>query len=687
MDATPNPKPELPRGPRVVSPPPPPAGPLQAGEPLAGSGRSADGEIRAWAVSFAVHVGGLLLLCCVWQAAPSVERFPLLATLPEPEAEAPPEEFRFSERLEEEVGALSEAGVGEALAAVPVESDLPEVIEPIEPVALIGSVRATPLAEPVLRGPVLQELLRQKGQGSVAATGASGAVDRITHEVLLSLDQRPTLLVWLFDQSGSLAPQREEIARRLDRVYRELGVVEQAEDHAFTRHRDKPLLSAVAQFGFEPKLLTREPTDDVAAIQRAVRGVEDTDRGLRGREGKENVYRAIGTVVQRFGHYRRRSPRRNLMIVVFTDEAGDDIGNLEGVIRLCRRLQTPVFVVGVPAPFGRENSIVKYVDPNPAFDQTPQDAPVHTGPESPMPERLKLGLLGGDPRGETLDSGFGPYGLTRLCYETGGTYFAVHPNRRVGALPRRETAAMATYVSHFFDPRLMRRYRPDYLPLAEYTRLLQKNRARHALVKAAAFSRTAPLEGMRTVFEKRDEASFAESLSIAQRGAAKLEPRIHRLVTTLLAGERDRPRLESPRWRAGYDLALGRSLAVQVRAEGYNLMLAAAKRGMEFDNPRNDTWVIRPADEISTGSVLAKRAKKATEYLTRVTREHGGTPWALLASRELATPLGWRWDERYTGVAARMARREGVVNNARPRPPRPPRDLPPRKETRPPPAL
>ena len=27
-----------------------------------------------------------------------------------------------------------------------------------------------------------------------------GAVDRITHEILLSLDERPTLVVWLFDR-------------------------------------------------------------------------------------------------------------------------------------------------------------------------------------------------------------------------------------------------------------------------------------------------------------------------------------------------------------------------------------------------------------------------------------------------------------------------------------------------------
>ncbi|MEN1678919.1 MAG: vWA domain-containing protein [Planctomycetota bacterium] len=643
-----------------------------------------DQETCAWGASFLLHVAGLVLLFCLWQTIPGNDRYVLTAAPPDLAEEVPPEDFRFSEDMQEEIGALSDSGASEAMAAAPVEADISEIIQPLEPVTLTGDLQAIRFDEPIVQGPVFDEAVLQKGVGSVGATGAEGAVDRITNEVLLSLDQRPTLVVWLFDQSGSLEPQREQIARRMNRVYDELGVFEAAENPAFARHRDKPLLSVVAQFGFEPKLLTEEPTDDVEAIKRAVRSVKDTDRGDKAREGKENVFRAVGSLVEKFKSYRLRSPRRNLMVVVFTDEAGDDIHSLKPAVQLCRKMQTPVYVVGVPAPFGRKTSVVKYVDPNPEFDQTPQDAPVDTGPESLMPERVKLGFLGGGPQDETLDSGFGPYGLTRLCYETGGTYFAVHPDRRTGRLRRSQTSAMATYVSRFFDPRVMRRYRPDYLPVSEYQKLLQSNRARAALVQAAAFSQTTPLDRVRTTFEKRDEASFAEALTMAQRGAAKLEPKINRLVATLLAGESDRSKLEVPRWQAGYDLAIGRSLAVKVRAEGYNTMLAKAKQGMKFKNERNDTWVIRPSDELSTGSVLKKEAEKAAAYLTRVVEEHEGTPWAYLAARELETPLGWQWTEQYNGVAARIARQ---MNNNRPRPERMPQNLPPRKEKRPPPRL
>src|SRR5690606_23510942 len=111
--------------------------------------------------------------------------------------------------------------------------------------------------------------------GYVGTTGAVGAIDRITNEILLSLEQRPTLVVWLFDQSGSLKSQRKEIAKRFDRVYEELGVIEASGKSAFTKHDDKPLLTAVASFGKTVNMLTVEPTDSLPDIKAAVGAVRD----------------------------------------------------------------------------------------------------------------------------------------------------------------------------------------------------------------------------------------------------------------------------------------------------------------------------------------------------------------------------------------------------------------------------
>ena len=107
-------------------------------------------------------------------------------------------------------------------------------------------------------------------------------------------------------------------------------------------------------------------------------------------------------------------------------------------------------------------------------------------------------------------------------------------------------------------------------------------------------------------------------------------------------------------------------------------MLAAAKRGLKFSNEKNNTWILQPANEFSTGSQLAKAGEQAKMYLDRVVKEHPSTPWAMLAELELKTPLGWRWKEEFTDLSPRVV--ANPVNNnaaaaARARPamaPRPP---------------
>jgi len=126
-------------------------------------------------------------------------------------------------------------------------------------------------------------------------------------------------------------------------------------------------------------------------------------------------------------------------------------------------------------------------------------------------------------------------------------------------------------------------------------------------------------------------------------------------------------------------------LATKVRTEGYNAMLAELKQGLAFQNPRDDTWILKPADSIDVDSRLDRMARDARQYLERVTRDHPGTPWALLAQYELKQPLGWKWTETYTGV---NKPRPSIAsnNNAMPRndrrrqAPKPP--TPPRRKVR-----
>ena len=143
-----------------------------------------DGETSAWALSLGLHLVGLVLLTSLTLLIPGADRFVLSSTPPDLEEELLPEDFRFSDEMENEIGALADAGAGEAEAAAPLEAEISEIVIPMEPVSFVGDVQAFEIEDPLLQGPQFDENLNKKGVGSVGATGASGAVDRITVEVL-----------------------------------------------------------------------------------------------------------------------------------------------------------------------------------------------------------------------------------------------------------------------------------------------------------------------------------------------------------------------------------------------------------------------------------------------------------------------------------------------------------------------
>lgn len=634
-------------------------------------------DATAWGASLGLHTVLLVALAAMTLALPQVREELDLAYLAEelPEEELLPQEFFSADEPLEDIGALSQAGDESARASAMVIEEQSLVRFDPELLADYGELLTVDVESPVFSGPELTDEISVQGIGSQGVSGAVGAIDRITHEILTSVEQQRTLVVWLFDQSGSLRKEREQILARFERIYTELGVIEAAENPAFKKHHDKPLLTAVVGFGKNPQMLTTEPTDRIEEIEAAAASIADDDTG------QENVFRAIRMTAEKFRSYRlERQDRRNVMIVVFTDEAGDDVSRSDATVDLCRKLGMPVYVVGRPAPFGREKAYVKWIDPDPNFDQRPQWVPVTLGPETLMPERLKLHFAGSRGRDDLLDSGYGPYALTRLCYETGGLYFAAHPNRAVGKfVSGRDTSNLASHFTAFFDPETMRRYQPDYITLKEYQDRLQANRACRSLIEAARLSWTSPLEEIRRRFPKRDDASLAASLSVAQRAAAIRQPQLDRLYQILLAGEEDRENIKSPRWQAGYDLALGRALAAKVRNDGYNAILARAKLGLEFQNPENNTWVLA-SDQTFANSHLEKLAGQAEEHLRRVLSDHPATPWALLAEQELDSPFGWSWDEDYTFIPPPQVSNNNAPSPNRPqpqRPTRPPRRNPP----------
>ena len=598
------------------------------------------GGQSGWFISLGLH--GIVLLCLAGITIdPQIIHAPAIqieqpVSEPEPEFIFEPEELEVSDVDLKELGALSERGVTVAEAISSNKADIP-FIPPPQNMLVPKSVRIEPVTFESM-GPNEVDQLIETVVGvnvGVAATGASGAIDRLSLEIARSLEDAPTTVCWVFDQSVSLAGQRQEIASRLKRVFRELSHDSQGDAPA-------GLTNLVLAYGQRFKFIVNKPTRVSSEVVEAIQGIEVDNSGV------EKTFTAIRAAAERLSATRRVG-RSNGMIIVFTDEVGDDQSLADQVATICRRLGVSVCVVGVPAPFGQRFIEMKYVEFDPTYASVEDWAVVEQGPETLFPEAIQIS--DNSLSNEAIDSGFGPFSLSKLCYQTGGVYIAVHANRNLrGRVPDRATAPMSSRIRYFFDQELLRDYQPDYVSATKLRQKVASNAAKQSLITAAAATNLRPMVSPETVFPKKSEGELANLLSLAQRSAAVLQPRVDAIYSQLLRGLPDRERIEEERWKAGFDLAMGRILAMKVRTDAYNLMLARAKSGMQFQRPKSDTWVLRPSDVVNVGSRTEKYADQAREYLRKVVEDHPGTPWAFLAKRELGQPLGYAWDEIHTGI-------------------------------------
>lgn len=591
-------------------------------------------EIPAWAVSLGVHAGVLLLLSTFTYVSGAVDPDNLITSVVD---EIDERDYKFDVTVTDIVGNNSDANTltaSKAAAQVVSQNPQKKMQEQLEEEIL--QVETPPLHD--ISQPAEADLANMvETMGTSDKTGGvEGSLDRMTYEIQTSLKERQTLVVWLFDESGSLAMRRAEIADRFENVYKQLD--------GFNNDKRAPLKTAVVGFGENVNFYTPEPIADVNKAVNLVRGMKDDDSGI------ERVFTAVGQIVQKWGRkFRTPRDKHNCMIVIVTDERGDDyklnrpgggfVNVLEDVSNRCSKMGFKVYTIGNASPFGREKGYVRWT----WKDGYSEDIAVDQGPESVRMEVLDLPFWGaGGVDSGRISSGLGPYTLTRLCAETGGLYLIAEDAR-----------------GKQFDPVVMKDYLPDYRPIRLYEEDVAKNKAKQALLIAAESTRASRVRAPTVRFRADTDNALRNEATDAQKPASILHHRVSEIVTLLKAGEKDRARIKEPRWRAAFDLAMGRALALQARADGFNKMLAQMKSSPKsFEKEGNNTWIMRPSAEIGTGPSVRKVAKRAIEYLSRVVDEHQGTPFAYLAELELERQLGWSWVESKVDYAA-MGRNNG----------------------------
>lgn len=487
-----------------------------------------------------------------------------------------------------------------------------------------GAVPAgTPGAEPADIEPV--------NDGPIEDRTIGGAVRKVTAVAADAAKRRKTLVVWLIDHSASAENWRDGFTQHAQTVLDLL--------------RNQNMWMSVIAYGDQVQFLVKDPSQDANVIREALQKAPEKDNR------REVTFQAIKTAAETYRNFQAEGGY--VYLVVVSDEAGDDPQLADEVTAALRRDSIAVYAIGREAPFGRKSWEGEDVSGPQAID------PVTEGPESHSIERIALSFWsGGLGDSGMLGSGFGPYALNRLCLQTGGEFMACSG---VGSVFRASpSAGVITFRSgssggggmsmasmgYEFPAALRRRYAPDYVTDAQYKALLEGNAAYRALVEAGKQPPIDAAAQLRTNFPVMNEAALKRLLDEAQREAARLEPRLSALYEVLSRGERDRAKVQSPRWQAAYDLAMGRVLAARARIEGYNAMLAQLKLGRNFENESSTRWELTPADSISAGSNYAKLIDQAKMYLERVIKDHPNTPWAHLASRELQEKMGWEWQER-----------------------------------------
>jgi hypothetical protein len=498
-----------------------------------------------------------------------------------------------------------------AASAMPTGRMTPELVK-------LDVRRATELIVPTAT--MLARTVSIRGNGAELVGGVEGAVDRIAIEILRRLEQGRTLVVWAFDASGSLQAERQRLSKHIETVYTHINQLDESRLAI-----DSGLLTMVYSFGQNRQALLAKPTAERSEIIEAISRVPPDSTGV------ETTFTTVAEIVDHWGRFKDvHNHPFHTMILVVTDEVGDDEERLEDAIALALRAKVSVYVLGSQAVFGRVEGYMDYVDPK--TKHVFRGVPVRQGPESVMLEQIRLPFWYGGPQYEILEAGFGPYALSRLASTTGGIYFVSRfDTRRIG-----------------FDPARMREYKPDWVPRRQYQSEIARSPLRQAVINAALITQQKLPQMPTLYFPRADAPEFKEVMSASQGVAERTAYTVDEALGPINTAVKYRDRETSRRWQAHYDLIRGRLLAMKVRCYEYNWACARMKKEpLKFSSPKFNAWRLIPDPAIQYSEKAQAAAREARALLRRVIDEHPTTPWALLAERELKDPFGFKWVESH----------------------------------------
>ncbi|QDU05980.1 hypothetical protein V6x_57260 [Gimesia chilikensis] len=479
------------------------------------------------------------------------------------------------------------------------------------------------------------------GEVGAVVEGYGTAMSRISKELIRIMREEKILVVWLFDESGSMKDDQKEISENFNKIYSELGIA--AKQEKKTRERDQTLLTTILSYGATVHVHTPKPTVDVKEVQDAIGKIPIDETGL------ENMCQTVAATIDKYSTMARKTDRR-LCIVCVTDESGDDGAAVEEVITRAKRAKSPIYILGRESVFGYPYARQLWRDP---VYNLPHWIQINRGPETAFPESLQYDGLHG--RWDSFSAGFGPYEQVRIARETGGIFFV---------LPGKEQrlAGAGSNQERQFRFQDMKEYQPLLLSRREYDASRSASKFRSSIWKVIV-TLNPHLDkqlNIKELYYPLQKKEFYEAGSKEVPKAIRAMGLLQKAVDILEDIEPLRAQEKSSRWRAAYDLTLAQCLAYRVRLFQYCLAMDQHAKNMPVPKEKkSNTWNVKrrkkmlPPDPVQvkltkvSPEELDKQLKKAENQYKLVIKEHPGTPWAQRAQYELNQGFGMYFVEHF----------------------------------------
>ncbi len=584
--------------------------------------------------SLVFHLVGLLVLAYLTVPDTTKEVTRLVQAAFAPPDETLPVEVELEETLQTATdrslavfGADPMANIVEGLEGVEEPAELDTEI--FKQSADDSSFDDIQIDDPLANAPSFERLVEAvpdgefKGDPRAVIDDYQQAIDRIAQELMWMMDKGPVLVIWAFDQSGSMKDDQREIRDRINHVYVQLGLV--------GRDSGDWLETSVVSYGEGYRLHTRRPTSDIGEIRAAIEAVPQDP------SGKEMMCQSVIRAVQQHQDYARTHGRQTALVLV-TDESGEQDDNrayLEQAVMTAKSASCRIYVLGRESVFGYPYAYMRWRHPQ---THRMHWLRVNRGPETGFVEQLQVD--GFRRRHDAFPSGFGPYEQCRLARETGGIFFM---------LPSLETS-LVRGEKRRYELEIMRPYRPDLRARGEVI----QDRDRYPL-RAVIWQCIYDLDPyqrpevakqieMRVQFSPNYE-EFVRQARQEQTKARNYLVYLARVQQVLEAGVQYRKDEADPRWRANYDLIYAQLVAYQARIWEYGASLEAfikTPKVVPLTKPPNLRllhWDVHVRRETLTEE-SKPYIEQAKGLFQQVVDTYPGTPWAARAADELKRGFG-----------------------------------------------